>query len=170
LLVIQGSPTKIVRVLSFTITMGTTTVSSAASYQVFLIKRTSPDYGIVGNNTPISNIPGVAFDAQYGPTATVGTWGSGGDNLGTSQGTMSTRNISVLPVPPNGWVVAGVPLCTPGENWTELIPSARFNVLEQEVTLRGMNEMLVCNCAAVTLPAAESASTWFNILWTESTI
>ena len=170
-MVIQGSPTKVVRVLSCTVTMGDNASAPllSPSYQLFLAKRTSPDYQTVGGGIGISYVPGVALDSLYGPTALV--FVSSTQVVGTLQGLMSTRNVSALPIPPNGWVIGGLALCPGnGENWTEMIPSSRYNITGQEITLRGPNEMLCVFCNAVAMPSAMTGATWINILWSESTL
>jgi len=161
---ISGSPTKIVRVLSLA---HSTTTTAAGSVRFFLLKRFSPDYS-ASATLPVP-IPGVSLDSFIGPTATCLTFTANPPQLGGLVSTMNIKTTASMLTTPASWGSLALGynrFSRDSSNQVEMIPAFRYMTVEQEVTLRGLSEVLALNFNAAALVAGQI--TWVSCLWTES--
>ena len=151
LVIIGGSGTKTIRVISFKIT---TTNTAAGSQQFFLVKRSTADSA--GTFVAATAVPMDSNNAAA--TATVGHY-TANPTLGTAVGTIVTARVAspvLIPATFAGIVQdAGYDLLGFGAN----------SKLDQPVTLRGTAQQLCLNFSGVALVAGQTHA--WQIEWIE---
>ena len=157
IVIIEGSATKTVRVLSMSI--GTTN-TAAGSQQFFLIKRSAADT----TGTFVSAGTPVKFDSNISFASTVNRVGHFTGNpgaLGASVGTINQIRVASPAAIPATW--AGIVQVSD----VELIPLENVggSGLQMNVTLRGVGECLAINFNSVALVAGQTHT--YRIVWTE---
>lgn len=151
LVTIIGSPSKVVRVISFIITA---TNTAAGSQQFFLLKRNSKNSGgtyIPGNLTPLDSIEQSTADA--------GHWTANPLVLGNLVG-----NLNIIRVASTVLVPGSFGTVSPNPRY-DLIRGARASLLDKFITLRGQNELLAINFAGVALVAGQTHA--YSVVWIE---
>jgi len=154
LVIIEGSATKTIRIISMVI--GTTN-TAAGSQQFFLIKRSTADT----TGTFVSAGTPVPFDSNNSAATPnrVGHFTANPGALGTAVGTINTVRAASPVAIPATW--AGVREL--GD--VELIPSAASSILDQLITLRGVAQTLAINFNSVALVAGQTHT--YRIMWIE---
>jgi hypothetical protein len=132
MVIITGSATKVIRVLSF---MLGTQSTNAHSETLFLIKRNGLNSG--GTFVPNKMVRNSTNDPM--PTATVGHYTLDPVTLGNAVGTINIVRTQVPSGDATGGTWSGLIFQTP----VELLPWIDGSV--KPVTLRGIEESLVCN-------------------------
>lgn len=156
LIVIIGSPSKVVRVISFLV--GTTN-TGAGSQQFFLLKRSSLNTGGTFV-TPAILSANVALGA---PTATVGHYTAAPTTLGNSLGNINiVRWASPTAVP--GFAVAAGGIARDASK--EILPPVPQFAPYKLITLRGPNQMLCMNFNGATPVTGQNHV--YRIVWSES--
>lgn len=154
LVVIEGSATKTIRILS--IVIGTTN-TAAGSQQFHLIKRSTADttgtFVSAGTPVPLDSNNAAATVNRVGHfTANPGA-------LGTAVGTVSVVRVGSPAAIPATW--AGI-----RENAdVELLPWYANSILDQPITLRGVAQCLAINFNGVALVAGQTHT--YRIVWME---
>lgn len=154
LVIIEGSATKTVRIISMVI--GTTN-TAAGSQQFFLIKRSTADttgtFVSAGTPVPLDSANAAATVNRAGHfTANPGA-------LGTAVGTISVVRVASPAALPATW--AGVR----EEADVELLPWAVYSNLVQPITLRGVAQTLAINFNGAALVAGQTHT--YRIVWIE---
>jgi hypothetical protein len=157
LIKISGSASKVVRVYS--IYFGAT-AGSAASYQLFVLRRASDNF----ITTATFVMPGVlALDSQDTATAIAGhyiTTTPAAAGLGQSIGNINVVRWAMTQAVPGPW--SGVMR----EAGKEILPWMSNNVMDKCITLRGPNQTLCVNHNSVAILGTQTHT--YRILWTES--
>lgn len=144
LIQIQGSSTKLIRVVRFTITLGNYTAGGTADF--LLIRRSTASSGGTSSSPTI----GKSATADANPTAVVLVWTVNPASLGTAVHNLGAKKAALLTsgaIPPVEW--------RPGsEN-------------DKAIVLNGTSDFLNLNLNADTLITGESLA--YDIVWTEET-
>lgn len=154
LVIIEGSATKTIRIISMAI--GTTN-TAAGSQQFFLIKRSTADttgtFVSAGTPVPVDSNNSAATANRVGHfTANPGA-------LGTAVGTINTVRVGTPVAIPATW--AGI-----RENAdVEMIPWMNGSFLDQPITLRGVAQTLAVNFNGVALVAGQTHT--YRVVWME---
>lgn len=153
MVMITGSPTKTIRVISVYFTAQNTV--GGVSETLFLNKRGTPNFG--GTFVASTAVP---FDStDDAATARVGHYTANPTTLGQIQGTINSVRIALPPVVPTSFAGhaedAGV----------ELLPWCSASILDKLVTLRGVAESLVVNFNGAALFSGEVHA--YRIVWME---
>jgi hypothetical protein len=154
LVIIEGSATKTVRILSMVI--GTTN-TAAGSQQFFLTKRSAADT----TGTFVSAGTPVPLDSANAASTVnrVGHFTANPGALGAAVGVINqVRTVSPVPVPAS---FAGI---TQNPD-LEMIPWMANSMLDQPVTLRGVAQCLAINFAGAALVAGQTHT--YRIVWIE---
>jgi hypothetical protein len=154
IVVIEGSATKTVRLLSMVIT---TTNTAAGSQQFFLIKRSTADT----TGTFVSAGTPVPLDSSNAASTVnrVGHFTANPGALGTSVGTLNTvRVASPVAVPAS---FAGVAI----NAGIDLLAPYNVDGLAQFVTLRGVAQCLAINFNGAALVSGQTHA--YQIIWIE---
>jgi hypothetical protein len=154
LVIIEGSATKTVRVVSMAIS---TTNTAAGSQQFFLVKRSAAD--TTGTFVAATAIP---WDSANTATANrVGHFTANPGALGATVGTINTIRVATPVAIPATW--AGI---TQNAGY-EMIPSTSggTNHLSTPVILRGVAQCLAINFNGAALVAGQTHA--YTVTWTE---
>lgn len=155
LVIIEGSPTKTVEVLSVKIW---TTNTAAGSQQFQLVKRSAAD--TTGTFVAATGVP---WDSDFTPTANrVGNFTANPGALGAVIGTINTVRVASPAAIPATW--AGIV----GDSGVELLPQPVGTVdalRRKALTLRGVAQCLAINFNGAALVAGQTHS--FTIVWAE---
>jgi hypothetical protein len=154
LVIIEGSATKTVRILSMVI--GTTN-TAAGSQQFFLIKRSTADttgtFVSAGTPVPLDSANAAASVNRVGHfTANPGA-------LGTVVGTLNQTRVASPAAVPGSF--AGVAANADAE----LVPWMANSMLDQPIVLRGVGQCLAINFAGAALVAGQTHT--YRIIWIE---
>ncbi len=153
IVIIEGSATKIVRVISFKIA---TTNTAAGSQQFALIKRSTAD--TTGTFVAATAVSVDSNDAAATANR-VGHFTANPGALGTAVGTLNTKRVAspaAIPASFAGVIQdAGVEMLD--MYWNSLIPKS--------VTLRGVAQTLALNFGGAALVAGQTHA--YSIVWTE---
>lgn len=154
LIIIEGSATKTVRILSLVVSTQTT---AAGSIELFLIKRSAADTGgtFVSAGTPA---PLDANDAASSVNR-VGHFTVVPGALGATVGTLARRQTVTPVLKPASW--AGITQ----NSEVEMIPNAAPTLLARPIVLRGVAQTLAVNFNGVALVAGQIHQ--YSILWME---
>jgi len=152
MVVISGSASKTVRVLSFVIS---TTNTAAGSQAFVLAKRSTAD--TVGTSVTPTVVP---FDSNFTATAVVLHY-TANPTTGALVGNMNIKRVASPVAIPATW--AGIT----NDAAVEMLPSVAqgLSVLAQPVTLRGIAQQLVLNFAGAALVAGQTHA--YCVVWTE---
>ena len=153
LVIIEGSATKTIRVLSMSIS---TTNTAAGSQQFFLVKRSAAD--TTGTFVAATAIP---WDSADTATANrVGHFTANPGVLGATVGTINTKRVaSPVAIPAT---FAGVSVDTSVETIPALFLPAAINT---PVMLRGVAQCLAINFNGAALVAGQTHA--YTVVWTE---
>lgn len=151
LVIIEGSATKTLRIVSFQIE---TTTTAAGSVQFFLIKRSTAD--TTGTFVAAGNVAMDSNDAAATANR-VGHFTANPGALGTAIGTIATKRV-------------GTSLTVPGantfkDNSVEMLPVNLATLLPRPVVLRGVVQCLAINFAGAALVAGQTHA--YTIGWIE---
>lgn len=154
IVIIEGSATKTVRVISFVIT---TTNTAAGSQQFALIKRSTADT----TGTFVSAGTPVPLDSNNAASTVnrVGHFTANPGALGTAVGTILTKRVASPAAVPASF--AGVAF----DAGIDLLASSQNSLLDQPVVLRGVAQCLALNFAGAALVAGQTHA--YIITWTE---
>lgn len=153
LVIIEGSATKTVRVISFVIT---TTNTAAGSQQFFLIKRSTAD--TTGTFVAATAVP---FDSNNSASTVnrVGHFTANPGALGTAVGTIVTKRVaSPVAVPAT---FAGIV----SDAGVQLLDFSSNTLLDQPITLRGVAQCLALNFNGAALVAGQTHA--YYLSWIE---
>ena len=154
LVIIEGSATKIIRILSMVI--GTTN-TAAGSQQFHLIKRSAADT----TGTFVSAGTPVPLDATNAPSTVnrVGHFTANPGALGAAVGTINiTRQASPAAIPATWGGVRH-------DGDVEMLPWMTSSILDQPVTLNAVTQCLAINFNGVALVAGQTHT--YRIVWME---
>lgn len=150
--IITGSPTKTVRLVSLYFSSANTL--GAGSLTIFLIKRNTRS---TGGTIVLDNM--VPLDSNDPPaTANVGHYTVNATTLGNPVGTLDIRRVAV---PANNGTQAGVA----DEQGVELLNWGGFNTLDDLLTLNTQYESLVINLNGNALLTGQIHR--YRVIWTE---
>jgi hypothetical protein len=154
LVIIEGSATKTIRIISMAI--GTTN-TAAGSQEFRLIKRSAADT----TGTFVSAGTPVPFDSNNAASTVnrVGHFTANPGALGTAVGTINMVRVASPAAIPATW--AGVRELAD----VELIPWASWSLMDQPITLRGVAQTLAINFNGVALVAGQTHT--YRIVWIE---
>jgi hypothetical protein len=153
LIYIEGSSTKTVRIISFTIA---TTNTAAGSQQFFLIKRSTANTG--GTFVSATAVPLDSTDAAS-TVNRVGHWTANPAALGTSIGTLSTKRVASPVATPASF--AGVVV----DADVDMLSALNRPFLQKSVVLNGVAQCLAINFNGASLVAGQTHA--YTIMWTE---
>lgn len=153
MVMITGSPTKTIRVVSMYFTASNTL--GGVSETLFLNKRVMPNFG--GTFVAATAVPFDSLDAAA--TAQVGHYTANPTTLGQIMGTINSVRVAVPPVVPTTF---GANVKDAG---VELLPWFPASILDKMVTLRGVSECMVVNFNSAALFTGEVHA--YRIVWTE---
>lgn len=153
LVIIEGSATKTLRIISFIIV---TTNTAAGSQQFFLVKRSAAD--TTGTFVGATAVP---LDSASGATTAnrVGHFTANPGALGAAVGTLTTRRLASPAAVPASF--AGVVQ----DAGYELLAPVQQPVLIQPVTLRGVAQCLALNFNGAALVAGQTHA--YSLTWIE---
>lgn len=154
LVIIEGSATKTIRIISMVI--GTTN-TAAGSQQFFLIKRNAADttgtFVSAGTPVPLDSTNAAATANRVGHfTANPGA-------LGAAAGTINIKRVASPPAVPATW--AGVR----DNAEVEMIDWMANSLLDQPIVLRGVTQCLAINFNGAALVAGQTHT--YKVVWIE---
>lgn len=153
LVIIEGSATKTVRVVSFVIS---TTNTAAGSQQFFLVKRSAAD--TTGTFVAATAVPLDSNDAAA-TVNRVGHFTANPGALGAAVGTIQTKRVASPAAVPGSF--AGVK----EDAGVDMLGFAPNSLLDQLVTLRGVAQCLALNFNGAALVAGQTHA--YTIVWIE---
>lgn len=151
LVIIEGSSTKTVRIISFVLA---TTTTAAGSVQLFLIKRSAAD--TTGTFVAATAVPLDSSNAASSANR-VGHFTANPGALGAVVGTVNTKRVATPIAVPGAMAVA--------DAGVEMVPVGNATVLDQPITLRGVAQTLAVNFAGAALVAGQTHA--YNVVWME---
>ena len=152
LVIIEGSATKTIKVVSFMI--GTTN-TAAGSQQFFLIKRSAAD--TTGTFVATTQVPHDSSNAA-GTANRVGHFTANPGALGAAVGNVNIVRVASPVAVPASFAGVREMACT------ELLPSLP-DLAAQPITLRGVAQTLACNFNGAALVAGQTH--FYRVVWTE---
>jgi hypothetical protein len=154
LVIIEGSATKTVRVISMIIA---TQCTAAGSMEFFLIKRSAADT----TGTFVSAGTIAPFDSNNAASTVnrVGHFTANPGGLGATVGTIARRQVATPVLKPATW--AGITQTSE----VEMIPNGSYTLLDQPITLRGVAQCLAINFNGVALVAGQIHQ--YSLIWME---
>ena len=150
MLVIGGSASKTVRIVSIKFT---TTNTAAGSQQFLLVKRSSADT----NGTPVSATP-IPLDSNDSASATV-THYTANPTLGSTVGTISTVRVASPAAVPGSF--AGVV----SDAGFEMLHWMQNSMMDKPITLRGTAQQVAVNFAGAALVSGQTHA--YTVVWIE---
>lgn len=153
LIIIEGSATKTLRIISFQVYV-TTTTAGGLSAQLFLIKRSAAD-----TTGTFVGATAVAMDSNDAASTAnrVGHFTANPGALGAAIGTINTKRVLADVVPPGVMKV--------NDNVVEMLPVNLATLLPRPLVLRGVAQCLALNFNGAALVAGQTHA--YTIGWTE---